>query len=348
MTLPSHLSEYSNSRRASQKLKFALVMASLLSGLMAMTCLSVLAAQPDLEEIIQDKVSQRHPSDTPAWWQSLGPDAPKAIIDLYDKAGGIYERTRLLGGLSNFHDPDSVAFLKKQAENSQQDVIRNSAIQAVGSAGGSADVEFLGKFLDNEDPQTRVAAGKALRKINDPKGNALLQKFYSKESLPWVKDRVQEFSPVKLGSGGPLLRIASKTPVTLKAEWTGSWKGILIVPSKQASVQSSGQGSGLIRLDAQASTQIENSTTLKGELSFQLPPLTASPGSTPRSVTVQFSQVSGRDTHVSGWLKSDVLKVWGAKEGSVHFDGELIERGDVRLFKVESRELMLTVILRST
>lgn len=326
------------------RLKSAFVLVSVLSVLTAVTCFSVFAAaKPDLEAIIQDKISQRHPTDTPAWWQGLGSDAPKVIMELYEKDGGIYERTRLLSGLSNFHDPDSVAFLKKQAENSQQDVLRNSSIQAIGSAGGAADVEFLGKFLENDDPQTRVAAGKALRKINDAKGNALLQKFYAKENLPWVRERIQEYVPNQRGSQGPLLRMASKAPVALKAEFAGRWKGVLIIPSQPVS----GPNSGLTRLDAQAKTQIENVTSLTGEVSFQLPPPPQTPTAAPKTISLQLSQVVGRDTRVSGWLKGDILKEWGAKDSSLHFDGELIERGEVRLFKIESRELLLTLILRS-
>ncbi len=323
---------------------FGFLAACVLTSLLAMTCLSVLAANQDLEEIIQEKISERHPTDTPAWWQSLGPEAPKTMIALYEKAPGIYQRLRLVEALGWYQDPEALAFLKKLAESSTQDVIRNGSIRAIGNSAGASEVDFIGKFLDHEDPQTRVAAGQALRKIATPRANALLQKFYEKEQMPWVKDRVQETSPGVPRSRGPLLRMDTKSPVTLNPEFSGSWKGILVVPSQR--------DSSLLQIEAQAKTQIEGMTALKGELSFRLPSITPAPGvssASPgglRSVTLQLSQVSGKDVHVSGSLKSDVLKEWGAKAGSVHFEGELQERGDARLLKLESRELLLTVILR--
>jgi hypothetical protein len=307
---------------------------------------SARATTVDLEEIIQEKISERHPTDTPAWWQSLGPDAPKVMMSMFERTTGTYPRLRLLDALGWFQDPDVIAFLKKQAENNKQGVLRNVAIRSVGNAAGASEVEFIGKFLTHEDPQTRTAAGQTLRKIQDPRATALLNKFYEKENLPWVKDRVLETPQGKAVSNGPLLRLESKSPHALKAEFAGRWKGALIIPLPRET--------GLLQIAAQAKTQLEGTNGLKGELSFVLPasapllptptPVSARPG-TP--VTLQFFQVSGKDTQVSGTLKGDALKDWGAKANTIPFDGELQERGSVRLLKIESREILLNLILRS-
>ncbi|MFL5813864.1 MAG: HEAT repeat domain-containing protein [Bdellovibrionia bacterium] len=319
-------------------LSFNLLAICVLTGVLAMTCFSVFAAGSDLEEIIQEKISERHPTDTPVWWQSLGPEAPHAIIALYGKTQGIYQRLRLVEALGWYHDPEAIAFLKKQAESSQQDAIRNGAIQSVGNAAGASETDFIAGFLSHDDPQTRVAAGQALRKIATPKANTLLEKFYQKEQMPWVKDRIQE-APVGVPkSRGPLLRLSSKAPDSLKPEFAGNWKGILVLPASSST--------GLMQIDAQAKTQIENATNLKGDIKFQLAPVGGTNPQTPRSIVLQFSQATGKDIHVSGWLKGDVLKELGSKEPKVHFDGELQEKGDTRILKFESREILLTIILR--
>jgi hypothetical protein len=184
-----------------------------------------------------------------------------------------------------------------------------------------------------------VAAGQALRKIATPKANALLEKFYQKEQMPWVKDRIQE-TPVGVPkSRGPLLRLSSKAPDALKPEFAGNWKGVLLIPSRI--------NSGLMQIDAQARTQIDSVTHLTGEMKFQLPPLPGTNSQTPRSIVLKFTQVDGKDVHVSGWLKGDVVKEWGGKEPKIHFDGELQEQGEIRLFKIEARELLMTVIFRA-
>jgi hypothetical protein len=320
-----------------------LVMFCILSGVLAATCFSVFAAESSLlEEVIKEKISERHPTDTPSWWRSLGSEAPKVMISLYDQESGIYQRLRLVEALGWFNDPEAIAFLKKQSENASQDVIRNGAIRAVGNAAGASEVEFIGKFLDHEDPQTRVAAGQALRKFSDPQAVALLRKFYDKESLPWVKDRVRDTAAIASRAQGPLLRIESKSPVVLSAGLGGSWKGILVLPSLR--------DSSLLRVETSAKTRIEGTTSLKGEVTFQLPAVVLgampTPGPGMRTITLELSQVSGKDRHVSGWLKGDVLKEWGAKDDSVHFEAELEVRGDAQILKIESREILLNLIFR--
>lgn len=319
-------------------LRFNLLAICILTGVLAMTCFSVLAANSSLEEVIQEKISERHPTDTPAWWQSLGPGAPHAMISLYDKTPGIYQRLRLVEALGWFHEPEAVEFLKKQAQATQQDVIRNGAIKSVGNAAGSSETDFIAGFLSHDDPQTRVAAGQALRKIATPKANSLLEKFYEKEQTPWVKDRIQE-APVGVPmSRGPLLRMSSKAAQALKSEFSGNWRGVLLIPSRASS--------GLMQIDTQAQTKIEGATHLTGEVKFQFSPAPGTNPQTPRTVTLQLSQASGKDIHVSGWLKGDILKEWGTKEPKVHFDGELQEQGDVRLLKLEAREVLMELVLR--
>jgi hypothetical protein len=330
----------------SSRLRFNLLAIFILTGVFAATCFSVLAATSDLEEIIQDKISERHPTDTPAWWQSLGPEASHVMISLYDKTPGIYQRLRLVEALGWFHDPEAVAFLKRQAETNPEGVIRQGAIQSVGNAAGASETDFIAGFLTHDDPQTRISAGQALRKIATPKANSLLEKFYEKEQMPWVKDRVQETPMGVPRSRGPLLRLASKVPPTLKAEFSGNWRGVLLIPSNPKTSTSSATSFGLMQIDAQAKTQVEASINLTGEVKFQLSPAPGTNSQKPRSIALQLFQTSGKDVHVSGWLKGDVLKEWGAKESKVHFDGELQEQGEIRLLKIEARELLLEVVLR--
>src|SRR5436305_8117694 len=92
-----------------------------------------------IQHQIESVLAQRHPTDTPEWWRSLGPPAPAVIISMYQNTSHIYHRLRLLGALAWFDDPVAVDFLKKQAESSGDDVVVSAAIKSVGISQGAKE-----------------------------------------------------------------------------------------------------------------------------------------------------------------------------------------------------------------
>jgi hypothetical protein len=123
----------------------------------------------ELEQAIQDVIIQRHPTDTPEWWRELGPEAPRVIIGMAEKAPRLYQRLRLVEALGWFDDQRAVEYLKRQADSASNGVIRNAAVKAIGNSQGAKELEFVSKFLKHSDPQTRKAAAQAVHKINAPK-----------------------------------------------------------------------------------------------------------------------------------------------------------------------------------
>jgi hypothetical protein len=188
------------------------------------------ATDVDTREKIQNVLSQLHPTDTPEWWRGLGPDAPGTIISMYEHESFVYHRLRLVQALAWFNDPAATAFLEKQANESNDDVIRNGAIQSLGTSSGPSEDDFIAGFLNHRDPQTRLVAAQALRKAGDEKAQNYLNQFMSHEKIQWVRDRYTTgiLAPAPFQIIHPVTSI--KALKTISPDFSGTWKGTLLVP----------------------------------------------------------------------------------------------------------------------
>lgn len=241
---------------------------------------SLAAAMSDseIEEAIQTTLDMRHPKDTGEWWKSLGPSAPKVIIAIYGKTSSTYRRLRLVGALAWFKDdPMAAEFLKTQARETSDDVIRNGAIQSLAIADGTKELDFIAGYLTHSDPQTRLAAAQALRDMNDPRASERVEKFLREEKLPWVVSRLKN-EPLPSPSG--VLAPVSSNEERLNPDFAGKWKGVWVAPK--------GQGIHVEAVTAQLKTQ--GVRELKGELVRK------------GGQTVPLSSGEGKGPHASGQL----------------------------------------------
>jgi hypothetical protein len=197
----------------------------------------------EIQAAIENVIMQYHPTDTASWWRSLGPDTPSVIQSMYDQQSFVYNRLRLVQALAWFDDPTATAFLEKVAQDSVDDVIRNGAIQSLGTSQGAREEDFVAGFLTSDDPQTRLVAAQALRKVGDTKAQGYLTRFVADEKVQWVKDKFKNglLAPAPLR----IDRSVAATPVTQvygvpSPDFAGTWQGVLLVPkfSEVSGVQS--------------------------------------------------------------------------------------------------------------
>ncbi len=181
-----------------------------------------LATPETIRDWVNETVRQRHPLDKPEDWRKLGPEAPGVIMELYRTSKSTYHQLRLLQGLAWFHDPAALAFLKEVAEKSdQKSVLRAAAVRSVGSSAGEAEAEFLQRFLENDDPDTRVAAALSLRGLKGAEAQASLDAFRKRERLPWVLQKAE-------GKPLPKATVAPEPAVSaFERAQRGTWNGTL-------------------------------------------------------------------------------------------------------------------------
>jgi hypothetical protein len=151
-------------------------------------------SQKDLKirESIQAILQVRHPTEDGNWWRSLGPQAPRIIMEMYENSTNIYHRVRLMNALAWFDNPDSAQFMKKEMNQTSNQVIRNSAIQSVIRSRGMKEKKFISTVLENENPQSRIAAAEALGMVEEPEAQEMVSKLMSKEKDTWVGHRITE------------------------------------------------------------------------------------------------------------------------------------------------------------
>lgn len=241
----------------------------------------------EVRDAIEDILVDRHPKDTPEWWRSLGANAPGVIISIYEGTGHTYRRLKLLQGLGSFDTPEAIEFLKKQAETTPDDVVRNTAIRSVGAAAGAREEEFLAKYLAHEDPQTRFAAAETLRKLNDPRANAIVDKYLKNEKVPWIEGKLRGELP------RPTARL---TPVAssedrLNPDFAGQWKGFWLAPKGP-------KEEGMTSDPVAVSVQVESATELKGEVVVRVKK---------ENRTYKLSRISGKGSKIAGSLVEQLL-----------------------------------------
>jgi hypothetical protein len=204
----------------------------LLIALFALVPISSTYAAPRSEDEIRDAVKamimNRHPDDTPGWWRGLGPSAPDVIIKVYESDTSTYHHMRLIEGLSAFtEDRVAVDFIKRQAERSSDDVVRNNAIKMIGIAQGAKEEEFLSGYLSHEDPHTRLAAAQALKGVAPGKVSA----FIAREKTPWV---VAKLKGEKVATSKALVPSGSSEDRP-SPDLAGVWRGFRVGPEAQLS-----------------------------------------------------------------------------------------------------------------
>lgn len=227
----------------------------ILAALWVGICLHVMTSigraetySPDqIKKAVEEAISQRHPKDTPEWWQGLGPQAPAVILEMAKETTHTYRRLRLLQALAFYDDSAARDYLKQTAESTDNSVFRGAAVKSYGLVTGlspaGADVEFLEKFAKHPDPQTRMAAALALKRAaagraRSAEASKALERFQASESQAWIRKRVDEATVTDDASrpgqpltiqkpiAGALVRIGAVDPqaAPVKFELTGPVK----------------------------------------------------------------------------------------------------------------------------
>lgn len=292
-----------------------------------------------LQNQIQSVIQERHPTDTPDWWKGLGPQAPAVIMSMYQSSSHIYQRIRLVEGLGWFDDSTATQFLKEQAQNATDDVIRNASITSIAISQGAKEEDFIANFLQSDDPETRYTAASALKRIGDARSRELLTGYLSTEKLAWLRDKVihqQVTQPV-----GPL-RIATHAERRLNAAFDGHWTGFWVEPSR-GSASASGMKSDPATLDL----TLRNGTDLSGELRIHHPK--PAPAGADASVRYSLQRIVGRDTRVSGIFSRTLADATGkgpARREQVSFDAELVQKDGITVLHFVMPEALGTMIVR--
>lgn len=266
----------------------------------------------EIDNAIQTELMNRHPSDKGEFWTDLGPTAPDNIIQKYLKSDNPYHKTRLLAGLGFFpENSKATEFLKEQAEETKDSVIRNTAIRSIAHSQGVNEFDFLSRFLKSEDPQTRLATAQALQKMNDPRAKALVDTFMQAEGNSWIKDQLQKSVPLT-----PMrtLSIVSTNGESLSPLFSGKWKGFFIIP-----------GPGKVGLKSkQVSIQltIENGRTIKGQIQWTKKNATES---------IAFAKLEGKSNKLTGQIQYSANN----KPQKIDFEAELFEKGEALVLKAD-------------
>jgi hypothetical protein len=156
---------------------------------------------------------------------------------MYEASSTEYvRRLKLLGGLSQCQpSEESAAFIKEQLQTSGKDrILRDTALEALGSAAGSAQADTIRSYLEHEDPHTRVTAGRVLKRIasaqqgGSPEIEAWLAQFRAKEKTPWVVTKVDQPQALKLDPRE--VKQVSVSEEGPNEEFLGKWSGVWLKP----------------------------------------------------------------------------------------------------------------------
>jgi hypothetical protein len=274
-----------------------------------------------VHQAIEDKLSERHPQDSAAAWQSLGSDAVPVIISMYGSTDYISHRVRLAQALGYFDDARAVDFLEKLAQSSGEDVVVNSSLRALGNSPRDVGEEdFISKFLKNDDPQTRLAAAEALNRIIEKQGDShardMLAAFLLQEKQPWIVSRVKGEQVKATG-----LKAVSSSEDRLSQDFAGTWRGFWVQPKDGAK----GMSSDPISLELK--TLDDN--TVQGSL-FVTTGM--------KSKTLTLLKSSGKGQQISGSFKDDAA--------SDEFDAFLSRTRDQLILQIKVPNKAAILILR--
>ena len=275
----------------------------------------------EIEEAIRGVISERHPKDTADWWHALGPSTPKIILAMYEKSSQTYTKLRLIEALAWFSDDAaSVEFLKQEADQTEEDVLRNAAVKSVGVSQGSKETEFVSKYLHHSDLQTRLVAAQTLQGIaqnskSDARAKAVLDQYMREEKTPWILDRLNgKFSEAK----GPLV-IVSSSEDRVASVFPGIWKGFWIFPRVGKP--------GLFSTPATLRLELKSAGVLKGEFVMVAKKQVAQQAQALSQIFV-LNDPKAKGKTFSGGVSQEIFRPGGKmgsqKEG-VSFQGEISE-----------------------
>jgi hypothetical protein len=295
----------------------------------------VLAApltEAEIQQSVTTTLMNRHPDDTPEWWRKLGAQAPRILMRMYEADSSTYHRMRLIEGLSAFtDDPVALAFIKQQAERSPDDVIRNNAIRVVGMAQGAREEAFLTQFLAHEDPNTRIAAALALKKLGTSSASARVESFMAEEKTAWVLAKLKGESPK---ASGALLPSGSSED-RLSPDLGGVWHGFWVAPRLD---QPHGMRSEAVelKLSLQAGASAQGGE-LGGEMKVRTQHKTRALG---------LSHLSGKGTHWSGSLVEEIAAQPKPRREETSFEAEMVQQAGSFLMQLKLARTGAWIYLR--
>jgi hypothetical protein len=146
----------------------------------------------EIRSTIEESLKMRHPEETPDWWRSLGRNAPKIMISIFRGDSNTYHQIRLVDALAWFDDVETVEFLKDQAANHRNTIVKRSAIRSVGLSQGIKEKKFLRRALESSDPHTRLATANLLNELKDPGADKLVNEFIKTEKIDWVSSPLKQ------------------------------------------------------------------------------------------------------------------------------------------------------------
>ncbi len=284
----------------------------------------------EIDEEIQNVVSQRHPKDTPEWWRGLGPTAPRVMIALYEKSDQTYVRLRLVEGLAYFsEDSKAVEFLKQQADLTSDDVIRNSAIRSVGISQGAKEIDFVSKYLHHTDAQTRLMAAQTIQGINDPQVKTLLEQYKKEEKAKWIIDRLNG----RFQTPTQPLEIVSSSEDRVNPILSGVWSGVLIYPLLSKS--------GMTVVTAELKFEGKTKSELKGKISLLFK----------KKATQNFvlKGLFNKGVLLKGLLPKEISPILDVRKNKIQdfeFDGDIQEFQSLYLLRLSLPQLGGNLIVR--
>ncbi|OFZ18727.1 MAG: hypothetical protein A2X94_05945 [Bdellovibrionales bacterium GWB1_55_8] len=255
------------------------------------------ASDQEIEHAIDTVLAERHPTDTPDWWRSLGPTAPRVILRMLKSSDRVYHRVRLTQALGWFDDPEVVDYLKTQARETKEDVVRNAAVRSVGNSQGAKEFEFIAEFLEHADPQTRLSAAEALQKIDNSEARERLKRFMAEEKAGWLVARLKGELPKPTAKLSPV----SSSEDRLSPEWEGRWMGYWLVPRSKPDDKAKAPLEPVQAVSIWMQLKITRVVELSGAFREKIP------GDKKESV-YSLSRASGKRKQISGILESTAVK----------------------------------------
>lgn len=164
--------------------------------------LSGMADSKKIREEIKKIIQVQHPFDNADTWRNLGPETPAVLIDLYKSEGDAYEKSRYLQALGWFpENKDAVDFIKSvlsQASSGDENrLIRINCIHTLVKSQGEKALSTLEEYIENADPQTRIAAAISLVRLVkvenlpvDHPAQKLLIQFKKKNTERFISEKL--------------------------------------------------------------------------------------------------------------------------------------------------------------
>lgn len=288
-------------------------------------------SESEISEMIQTVLETRHPTDTADWWKSLGPLAPRVIISMFEKSDHIYHRVRLVQALAWFGDSESVEFLKKLSRETENGVIRNASIKSVGASQGDKEVPFVSGFLEHSDPQTRLSAAEALKRMNSELSNLKLSTYMSQEKQQWVTEKLKDKLKDDLPKASGLLKLVPISEDALHPDFVGEWEGYWIFPDLNKNLDVRSEKISVI-------FSWKTTQELEGNLKIN---------KKNRKISFEIQNILGKKNKISGKLREVVtggLRVFPSEV--MLFDAELQEMKNGKVLKGKTLGLHALWLLR--